>query len=126
MLGQFPIHANVAASDIARARAWYEAKLGLSPDLEEDGLWYRFADGTWLHVYETSFAGTAQNTQAGWSVTGIEDVMADLRGRGVVFEDYDFGDGMATVDGLIAFGPAKACWFKDSEGNAFEISEVTR
>lgn len=126
MLGQFPIYANVAASDIARARAWYEAKLGLSPDLEEDGLWYHFADGTWLHVYETSFAGTAQNTQAGWSVTGIEDVMADLRGRGVVFEDYDFGNGMATVDGLIAMGPAKACWFKDSEGNTFELSEVVR
>lgn len=126
MLGSFPIYANVAASDIARARAWYEAKLGLSPDLEEDGLWYQFADGTWLHVYETSFAGTAQNTQAGWSVTGIEDVMAHLRGRGVVFEDYDFGNGMATVDGLIAFGPAKACWFKDSEGNTFEITEVAR
>jgi catechol 2,3-dioxygenase-like lactoylglutathione lyase family enzyme len=126
MLGQFPIYANVAAADIARARAWYADKLGLVPELEDDGLWYRFADGTWLHTYETPFAGTAQNTQAGWSVTGIETVMGDLRGRGVVFEDYDFGNGMATVDGLLAFGTAKACWFKDSEGNTFELSEVVR
>ncbi len=97
MLGRFPIYANIPASDIARARAWYQEKLGLVPDLEEDGLWYRFADGTWLHMYETSFAGTAKNTQAGWSVEGIEAVMADLRARGVTFEEYDFGNGMATV-----------------------------
>ncbi len=126
MLGRFPIYANIGASDIARARAWYQEKLGLVPDLEEDGLWYRFADGTWLHVYETSFAGTAKNTQAGWSVAGIETVMADLRERGVTFEEYDFGNGMATVDGLLSIGPAKACWFVDSEGNTFEISQVDR
>lgn len=125
MLGQFPIYANVAAADIARARTWYADKLGLVPELEKDGLWYHFADGTWLHVYESSFAGTAQNTQAGWSVTGIETVMADLRGRGVVFEEYDFGNGMTTVEGLISFDAGKACWFKDSEGNTFELSEVT-
>ena len=42
---------------------------------------------------------------------------------GVVFADYEFGDFM-TVDGLADFGGAKAAWFKDSEGNTFELSEV--
>ena len=32
-------------------------------------------------------------------MTGIEAVIAELRGRGVVFEDYDFGD-FKTVGGL--------------------------
>ena len=64
-----------------------------------------------------------RNTIAGWTVTGIEAVMADLRGRGVVFEDYDFGD-FKTVEGLADFGGAKAAWFKDSEGNTLELSEV--
>jgi len=127
MLEQYPIHATVAASDLDRARAWYESKLGLVPAMEDPGgLWYRFGDGTWLSVYRTDAAGTARNTQAGWTVTGIESVMADLRGRGVVFEEYDFGNGMQTVDGLMAAGPYKACWFKDSEGNTFEISQVER
>ncbi len=126
MLEGFPIYANVAASDIDRARTWYEDRLGLKPDKEEDGLWYRCADGTWLHVYETSFAGTARNTQAGWSVTDIEAVMADLRARGVAFEDYDFGQGFRTVDGLITTPLGKACWFIDSEGNTFELSEAAR
>ena len=49
--------------------------------------------------------------------------MADLRARGVVFEDYDFGE-LKTVDGLADFGTAKAAWFKDSEGNTHELSEV--
>ena len=127
MLGQFPIHATVAASDLGRARAWYAAKLGLEPAMEDPGgVWYRFADGTWLSVYTTEFAGTARNTQAGWTVTGIEAVMASLRARGVTFEEYDLGDGMATVNGLLSMGPYKACWFKDSEGNTFEISQIDR
>ncbi len=127
MLAGFPIHATVAASDLARARAWYESKLGLVPEVEDPGgLWYRFGDGTFLSVYQTEYAGTARNTQAGWTVTDIERVMADLRDRGVVFEEYDLGNGMATVDGLLAMGPYKGCWFQDSEGNIFELSQVDR
>ncbi len=127
MLEPFPIHARVAASDLDRARAWYEAKLGAVPDSEDmGGLWYRFGGGTFLGVYQTEAAGTAKNTVAGWTVSDIESVMAELRGRGVVFEDYDLGNGMVTVDGLLAMGPFKACWFKDSEGNIFEISQVDR
>jgi len=82
MLEQFPIHATVAASDLARARGWYEEKLGLKPKIEADeGLWFEFAPGTWLLLYQTPSAGTAQNTVAGWTVTGIEALMEDLRSR---------------------------------------------
>lgn len=128
MLAGFPIHATVAAEDVTRARAWYELKLGMVPEVEDPngGLWYRFGDGTWLNVYQTQFAGTARNTQAGWTVTNIEGVMADLRARGVVFEEFDLGNGMATVNGLLTSGPYRACWFKDSEGNTFEVSQVDR
>jgi len=56
-------------------------------------------------------------------VKDIEAVMADLRARGVAFEEYDFGE-LKTVEGLADFGVAKAAWFKDSEGNTYEISEV--
>jgi catechol 2,3-dioxygenase-like lactoylglutathione lyase family enzyme len=124
MLTGFPIHATAAAIDLARARQWYEDKLGLVPDREDPGgLWYHFAGDTWLYLYGTPSAGTAQNTIAGWTVSEIESVMAELRSRGVVFEDYDFGE-VRTVDGLVDFGIAKAAWFKDSEGNTYELSEV--
>jgi catechol 2,3-dioxygenase-like lactoylglutathione lyase family enzyme len=124
MLTNFPIHATAAAVDLARARRWYQEKLGLMPEREDPGgVWYRFGGETWLYLYGTPSAGTAQNTIAGWTVKGIEAVMADLRGRGVTFEEYDFGE-VRTVDGLVDFGIAKAAWFKDSEGNTYELSEV--
>jgi catechol 2,3-dioxygenase-like lactoylglutathione lyase family enzyme len=122
-LSAFPIHATAAAIDLARARRWYEEKLGLSPEREDPGgVWYRFAGDAWLYVYQTPSAGTARNTIAGWTVKGIEAVMAHLRSRGVTFEEYDFGE-VRTVDGLADFGMAKAAWFTDSEGNIFELSE---
>ena len=124
MLHDFPIHATAAAADLGRARRWYEGKLGLVPEREDEGgVWYRFGGETWLYLYGTPSAGSARNTIAGWTVTDIEAVMADLRARGVVFEDYDFGE-IKTVDGLADFGTAQAAWFKDSEGNTYELSEV--
>lgn len=54
----------------------------------------------------------ANGTKTGWA-----------RGRGVVFEDYDVGD-FKNVEGLADFGGAKAAWFKDSEGNTLELSQV--
>jgi catechol 2,3-dioxygenase-like lactoylglutathione lyase family enzyme len=124
VLTDHPIHATAAASDLERARRWFEDKLGLVPErADPGGVWYRFAGDTWLYLYGTSAAGTAQNTIAGWTVRDIEGVMQDLRGRGVVFEDYDMGD-IKTVNGVADFGMAKAAWFRDSEGNTYELSEV--
>ena len=124
ILSRFPISARAAAIDLDRARRWYEEKLGIVPGREDPGgVWYRFGGETWLYLYATPAAGTAQNTIAGWEVKEIQAVMADLRARGVVFEDYDFGE-TKTVEGLVDFGTAKAAWFKDSEGNTYELSEV--
>lgn len=125
MLRDFPVIARLAASDIGRAKAWYAEKLGLVPQVEEMGgqvLNYE-CGGTWFAIYQSSFAGTAKNTVAGWTVKGIESVMADLRSRGVVFNDYDFGE-IKTVDGLMSMGGYKAAWFTDSEGNTIELSQV--
>jgi catechol-2,3-dioxygenase len=124
MLQAFPIYATAAALDLGRARRWYELKLGLVPEREDPGgVWYRFGADTWLYLYATPTAGTARNTIAGWQVTDIEAVMANLRVRGVTFEEYDFG-AFRTVNGLADFETAKAAWFKDCEGNTFELSEV--
>ena len=124
MLERFPISVRIAATDLDRAKRWYLEKLGLHPEREDPGgLWYRFAGDTWLYLYASQYAGTAQNTVAGWTLTGIEAVMSDLRSRGVVFEEYDLGE-VRTVDGLADFVMARAAWFKDSEGNTFELSEV--
>jgi hypothetical protein len=49
--------------------------------------------------------------------------MADMRERGVVFEEYDLPD-FKTEDGLFTYGGYKAAWFKDADDNIIEISET--
>jgi catechol 2,3-dioxygenase-like lactoylglutathione lyase family enzyme len=123
MLATFPIHPALPPADLARARAWYEDKLGFLPEQEDmGGLWYRSGGQSFL-VFGTHNAGTAGNTAAGWTVTGIEAVMDELRARGVVFEIYDI-PGAEVVDGLHTMGGYKACWFRDSEANILELSQV--
>lgn len=122
MLKDLPLYPVLAASDIERAKAWYEEKLGLKPEIEEMGsAWYRTGD-SWFLLYPTKAAGTAQNTVAHWTVSDMTAVMTELRARGVVFEEYDFGDGMKTVDGVLEMGGRAAAWFKDSEGNTIELT----
>jgi catechol 2,3-dioxygenase-like lactoylglutathione lyase family enzyme len=124
MLASIPLRPALPASDLERARAWYRDKLGIVPEHEDmGGLWYR-TGGQSFNVFLTPNAGTARNTAAGWTVIGIESVMADLRARGVVFDEVDMGGGMSTVDGLLEAQGFKAAWFKDSEGNTLELSEV--
>ena len=126
MFQDFPISARLPASDLARARAWYEEKLGLVPEVEDPGgLWYR-TGGAWFLVFTTPAAGTAQNTAAGWSIQGMEmeDLMSRMRARGVVFETYEM-PGVEMRDGLAVMGSYKGAWFKDSEDNILEITNLT-
>lgn len=124
MLSQYKVYAILPSSDVERARSWFQEKLEMIPTKEEPaGLWYECAEGTWFFVTHSAFAGTAQNTAASFQVTGIEDVMSQMKGRGVVFEEYDLPY-LKTVDGLFAMGPYKAAWFQDADGNIIEISEV--
>jgi catechol 2,3-dioxygenase-like lactoylglutathione lyase family enzyme len=125
MLERFPIHPTLPASDLERAKRWYDEKLGARPVREEEvGLWYEFS-GRSLLVYPSSSAGTAQSTGAEWIVEDIESVMDELRSRGVVFEEYDF-PGLKTENGLAMLGEWKAVWLKDSEGNILSLTEQVK
>ena len=50
----------------------------------------------------------------GIRVQGIEGEVADLRRRGVRFEEYA---APRTVDGIAEVPVGKAAWFKDPDGN---------
>lgn len=108
----------IPVSDLARAKRWYEEKLGLKPaqDVGETGASYRLGGGTLAFMYPTQFAGTAQNTMLGFDSPDLVADMKALRARGVVFEDYDL-PGLKTENGLADFGGFKNAWTKDSEGN---------
>ena len=121
MLRDFRIHPLLATSDAVRARAWYADKLGLEPVFEREGQLVYSVPPTVFTVYETSSAGTAQNTVAVWRVDDLRAEMARLRARGVMFEELDFGPDDRTVDGLMTSldGGREIlnAWFKDVDGN---------
>ena len=124
MLEGFALVPNLPASDLERARTFYRDKLGLVP-VEEDAEMFRIeCGGSWFMVYRSQFAGTNQATAAGWQVSDLSKVVADLQSKGVVFEEYDF-PGLKTEDGIATMedGAGKAAWFKDSEGNILSIFE---
>lgn len=113
------------AADMDRARGWYADKLNLEPvEISENGdTWFELGGLRFL-VYQSQFAGTNQATAAGLQVDDFETAMMELKGRGVTFENYDFGDDFRTVDGVFtAPDGAKIAWFKDSEGNIFGVNE---
>ena len=124
MLDQYNAEATLAASDIQRAKDWYRDKLGFTPEEElPDGSCFYRSGSTRFFLYPTQFAGTAQNTVLGWDVDDIDKVVEELRGRGVLFEEYDF-PGLKTENGIATLeGIERAAWFKDSEGNILSIGQ---
>lgn len=123
MLKDFDIGATIPASDLGRARRFYEEKLGLTPDSEDEaGLRYRSGSSR-FDLYPSAYAGTAQHTIAGWYVDDVRAAIAELRERGVVFEEYDL-PGVKTVDRIADLGGELAAWFKDSEGNILSVAQL--
>jgi catechol 2,3-dioxygenase-like lactoylglutathione lyase family enzyme len=123
MLTHSKLHPVLAAVDIDRARQWYAEKLGLNPIRDNQGELIYEIDGARFMIYETPSAGTARNTVAGWDVDDLDAVMVDLRGRGVVFEEYNYPD-FKTVNGILDFGDSRGAWFKDSEGNILALNQL--
>jgi catechol 2,3-dioxygenase-like lactoylglutathione lyase family enzyme len=121
MLQESPMYAYIPAKDVARARDFYERKLGFTPkDEVAGGVAYEFGEHTACFLYPTPNAGTSKASQAFWWVDDVEREVAELRARGVKFEEYDM-PGLKTENGIATAGGAKAAWFKDSEGNILAL-----
>lgn len=121
MLQACPMYAYIPARDMVRARRFYEEKIGLKPAQEiAGGVAYEFAGGTACFLYPTPNAGTSKASQAFWQVPDVEREVAELKARGVVFENFDM-PGERSPSGVVTAGGAKAAWFKDSEGNVMAL-----
>jgi catechol 2,3-dioxygenase-like lactoylglutathione lyase family enzyme len=123
MLSASQIIAYVPVSDLARARQFYEGSLGFKPlETSEAGVMYESGKGSKFFVYKSEGAGTNKASTAFWDVPNLEAEVADLRKRGVVFEEYDT-PGYRTVNGIATGYGVKSAWFKDTEGNILAIAQ---
>lgn len=118
MLAEHQALATIAVKDLATARAFYEQKLGLSPEPEEQPgvASYKTGNSTVL-VYESTFAGTNKATAVTWLVRDqVDAIVKDLKAKGVAFERYDMPH--TTLEGDVhVSGDMRMAWCKDPDGN---------
>jgi catechol 2,3-dioxygenase-like lactoylglutathione lyase family enzyme len=121
MLTDFAIYPTLPAVDLDRARRFYEEKLGFkAEDVSPAGVTYRI-QGSSVFLYPSTVAGTNQATAAGFNVTNLVALVAELRGKGVAFEEYDMGGDYKTENGIMKTPDGVAAWFKDTEGNVIGL-----
>jgi catechol 2,3-dioxygenase-like lactoylglutathione lyase family enzyme len=133
VLARGEVATRLPAQDLERARRFYAEKLGLEPVEERPG-GLRYRCGTsYFALFASSGAPSGTHTQMGWEVDDIAAAVAELRARGVVFEEYDV-PGLKTVNGIADISgnyPGKGtrergAWFRDSEGNLLGIGQSIR
>lgn len=123
MLSDHETYATLPTSDLGRARSFYEETLGFSPERQTPiGVHYRAAGGTLFSVTLSPGAPSGTHTQLGFAVRGIDQEVAELRQRGIVFEQYE----TPRTEADIASTPAgRAAWFKDLDGNLIGLIELS-
>ena len=126
-LSTYHLRTSVAVSDIQKAVAFYEGKLGLP--LLQSGPSARIADGSRiyasgggpaLNVYQSVTAGKTSATLATWYVDDLDQIVDELTSSGVEFPRYDQFEHDAK--GITArAGGGRIAWFQDPDGNTFAL-----
>lgn len=123
MLSDAMVFATLAVSDITAGKKFYGETLGLKQTDENPGGVTYESGGCKLFVYQAPTAGTGQATCASWQVADVESVVAELKGKGIMFEQYDLPGGTREGD-IHMMGGIKAAWFKDPDGNILNVASM--
>jgi len=130
-LSDHHLNASIAVSDIQRAVAFYEGKLGLpvvrrgpSAHIADGSRIYGSGGGPALAVYQSETAGQSAATLATWCVDDIDGIVDELTRAGVEFTRYDAYEADAKGIGPRA-GGGRIAWFQDPDGNTFAIEADT-
>ncbi len=123
MLSSNRISAVLVSTDLERSQEFYEKTLGLTLSAEtiKNHLVFEGADGTTLLVYGRPGGNKAEHTQVRFWSTDLDHDVAELAGRGVVFEEYDTPT-FETVDHVVTTpGIGRSAWFRDPDGNTIAV-----
>jgi catechol 2,3-dioxygenase-like lactoylglutathione lyase family enzyme len=120
MLEGATAHPTLPAVNMERAAKFYTEKVGAVPREAAPGGAFFSVGASMFSIYPTPNPNRGGHTQMGLRVPDVRAAVAELRSRGVVFEEYDF-PGLKTVDGIADVGGVSAAWFKDTEDNIIGV-----
>lgn len=121
------LRTSIAVTDIGRAVAFYEGKLGLtalrsgpSATIPDGGRVYASGGGPALNVYQSTTAGATRATLGTWYVDDLDAIVDELTAAGVEFVRYD---GLVhDARGITPrAGGGRLAWFQDPDGNTFAV-----
>lgn len=122
MLATSDVIAFAPTTDLARARSFYEAALGLSVVGENAYACVFDAHGTTLRITAVAEVAHPGYTVLGWRVTDISEAVSRLEALGVVFARYD-GMEQDTHGVWTTPNGDRIAWFNDPDGNVLSLTE---
>jgi catechol 2,3-dioxygenase-like lactoylglutathione lyase family enzyme len=118
MLTKYKVITPIAVNDIENSLDFYGSVLGLTR-VEENIAGFVFeCGGGLLGLHQSPTAGSGQATCAWWIVNDVQQVVKDLKSRGVEFEqNYDLPYADRQGDVYTISDNQQAAWFRDPDGN---------
>lgn len=115
-----------SVNDIKKAKEFYGQTLELevSEDKEMSVLDVKIAGGGRAIIYPKSNHSPASFTVLNFPVSDLEAAMAELKNRGITFEQYDLPNVKTDEKGIASGGGGpRIAWFKDPFGNILSVLE---
>jgi predicted enzyme related to lactoylglutathione lyase len=121
MLKDARVGAMIPTTDLARAKEFYEGKLGLTPEDDPGGgALYRCADGTGFVVFPSSGKSSGTHTQLGFDVQDLEAEASSLAAQGITPEPVEI-PGITIENGIAEMPDGRGLWIKDPDGNLIAV-----
>ncbi|TRW25267.1 VOC family protein [Flavobacterium zepuense] len=113
-----------SANDLEAAKKFYGDTLGLQVKTGIEGiLELHIAGSSPVIIYPKENHEPATFTVLNFPVPDVEEAVADLKAKGVVFESYDLPNFKTGDDNIFRGGGPLIAWFKDPAGNILSVLE---
>ena len=116
-----------SVNDLNQAKEFYGQTLGLEISETEEGLGLKLSGGGEVFLYPKPNHQPASFTVLNFAVDNIDSGVAQLKQRGVSFEQYE-GEIKTDENGIHRGGDGggpNIAWFKDPAGNILSVLEET-
>ena len=110
-----------SVNNLQQAKAFYGEVLGIEIAEMPEGLELHLADGGKVFIYPKPNHLPATFTVLNFLIADIEEVVDDLKARGIRFEKYNEGPLKTDAKGISRGAGPTIAWFKDPAGNIVSV-----